>query len=261
MEPSPELIIASDAAARTVTLTLNRPARRNALHLPLLLALREAVAGAPDLLPRPRLLILRGAGPAFCSGMDLNATGGDPHATAEGVRDVLLALANCPLVTVAAVHGHAVAGGVGLVAACDFAWMAEEARIGLPEVKRGLVPALVNAFLRRQLRERDLRELLLLGEMLPARRALEIGLVSRVVPAAELDAGIAALAASLAGSAPGALAGTKRLLRELAPRSLEDDCRLALETHRAARGSAEAREGAAAFLEKRPPRWETGEEY
>ena len=138
MEPSPELIIETDAAARTVTLTLNRPARRNALHLPLLDALRAALAGAPELAPRPRLLILRGAGPAFCSGMDLSTTGADPHATAEGVRDVLLALANCPLVTVAAVHGHAVAGGVGLVPACHFAWMAEEARIGLPEVNADL---------------------------------------------------------------------------------------------------------------------------
>lgn len=255
MEQPPELLSKADPGTRTLTLTLNRPARRNALHLPLLHALRDAVLAAPATDPAPRFLLLRGAGPAFCAGMDLNATGGDPHATAEGVRDVLLALADCSLVTVAVVHGPAVAGGVGLVAACDFALMAEDARIGLPEVRRGLVPALVNALLRRQLRERDLRELLLLGELIPAGRAWEMGLVSHVVPAVELEAAVLALVASLAAGAPGALAATKRLLHDLAPRSLADDFELALQTHRAARDAGEAREGAAAFLEKREPAW------
>ena len=254
----PALLIEPDRTPRAVTLTLNRPAKRNALTRPLLHALREAVATAPGRFPRARALVLRGNGPAFCAGMDLAETGADPHATTEGVRDVLLALAHCPLPTVAVVQGAAVAGGLGLVAACDFAVLAADARVGLPEVRRGLVAALVAVFLRRQLSGRSLRELLLGGELVPAERALALGLVNRVVPNADaLDGAAAETVLAVAAGAPGALAATKRLLLDLAPRGLEDDCRLALRAHEAASRDAgeEAREGAAAFLERRPPAW------
>ncbi|MBV9126920.1 MAG: enoyl-CoA hydratase/isomerase family protein [Verrucomicrobia bacterium] len=248
------ILIAPDPAAGTLTLTLNRPDRRNALNLPLLYALRKAVLAAPSV-AGCRALVLRGAGPAFCAGMDLKETADAPHETAEAVRDALLALARCPLVTIAAVQGAAVAGGAGLAAACDFVLLADDARIGFPEVKRGLVAALVAVFLRRQLRERDLRELLLLGELLPASRAVTLGLANRAVPAAELAVETQRLVQELAGGGPHALAATKALLHELWPSTLEADCARALAAHRDARDSAEAREGAAAFLEKRPPAW------
>lgn len=254
----PALLIEPERTPRALTLTLNRPAKRNALTPELLRDLRAAVADAPARFPDARALVLRGNGPAFCAGMDLNATGDAPHAVAGGVRDVLLALANCPLPTVAVVHGPAVAGGLGLVAACDFALLAEDARVGLPEVRRGLVPALVCALLRRQLSGRHLRELVLAGALIPAERALAIGLVNRVVPAHGLDGALHETLFALVSGAPDALAGTKRLLLDLAPRSLEDDYRLALRTHEAALGSDEAREGAAAFLEKRSPAWQKG---
>lgn len=251
----PVLLIEPDRVPHAVTLTLNRPAKRNALHLPLLHALREAVISAPGRFPHARALVLRGAGPAFCAGMDLAETGADPHVTAEGVRDVLLALARCPLPTVALVQGAAVAGGLGLVAACDFAVLASDARVGLPEVRRGLVAALVSVFLRRQLPERHLRELLLGGELLPADRALAMGLANRVVSAGALEGAGAETVFNVVSGAPGALATTKRLLLDLFPRSLEEDCRLAMSAHEAVRGSDEACEGAAAFLQKRSPSW------
>ena len=253
------VLIEHDSAAGVLSLTLDRPQKRNALNLSLLHALRDALLAAPQH-PGARALVLRGAGPAFCSGLDLVDTANVPHEAADAVQDALLALANCPLPTIAVVHGHAVAGGAGLVAACDFALMAEEAKIGYPEVKRGLVAALVSVFLRRQLRERDLRELLLAGELISATRAAAIGLVTRVAPLASLDSEVHELVGVLAGGGPEALGATKHLLLTLAPSSLEDDCARALDAHRAARDSAEAREGAAAFLEKRAPRWAAGQQ-
>lgn len=249
------LLIERPATGRTVTLVLNRPEKRNALDLPLLRALREAIEseGASGV---ARTLVLRGNGPAFCSGMDLAATAGVPHETAEAVRAVLLALANCPLVTVAAVEGHAVAGGAGLVAACDFAVMSATAKIGYPEVRRGLVAALVSVFLRRQLSDRDLRELLLGADLVSAERAAQMGLVNRVVPSpADVAPAVAQIAAQVAQGGPEAIKATKHLLQALQPRTLEQETQIALDLHRHARDSAEAREGAAAFLEKRPPAW------
>lgn len=249
------LLVEFDAARRAVVLTLNRPARRNALDLPLLHSLRETIGSVSRTHPDARLLILRGAGTAFCSGMDLAATAGHAHETAELVRDALLAIAECPLPTLAIVQGAAVAGGMGLAAACDFVVMADGAKIGLPEVRRGLVAALVTVLLRRQLRERELREILLSGELVSATRALEIGFATSVVSSAQLDGEVTRLAAHLAQGGPHALAATKHLLSVLHPRSLREEMDIALNLHRSARDSDEAREGAAAFLEKRAPNW------
>lgn len=248
------LLIERHESGRTVSLVLNRPEKRNALDLPLLRALCEAIEkeGAGS----ARVLILRGNGPAFCSGMDLAATAGVPHETADAVRAVLLALANCPLVTIAAVEGHAVAGGAGLVAACDFAVMAATAKIGYPEVRRGLVAALVSVFLRRQISDRDVRELLLAADLITAERALGMGLVNRVVPtAADVLPAVGEIVKAAAQGGPDAIRATKHLLQALHPRSLEQETQIALDLHRTARDSAEAREGAAAFLEKRLPAW------
>ncbi len=249
------LLVEFDAARRAVVLTLNRPARRNALDLPLLHSLRETVESVSRTHPDARLIVLRAAGSAFCSGMDLAATAGHAHETAEAVRDALLAFAECPLPTVALVQGAAVAGGMGFAAACDFVVVADGAKLGLPEVRRGLVAALVTVLLRRQLRERELRELLLAGELISAARAREIGFATSVVPVVQLDEEATRLAAALAQGGPHALAATKHLLSMLHPRSLRDEMDLAIAAHRSARDSDEAREGAAAFLEKRAPNW------
>jgi methylglutaconyl-CoA hydratase len=238
------------------TIVLNRPERRNALTLDLLNELSAAVKVASDQ-PEERVLILRGAGAAFCTGLDLReaADHTKAHATAEMVARTLVTLSQTRLITIAAVHGAAVAGGAGIMSACDFVVAAERTKIGYPEVRRGLVAGLVMTFLRRQVGERNMRELLLGSELIDAERAKEIGLVNRVVAKDELLNEAQKFAQSVLQAAPGALTQTKRLIEELWWRSVQDDVDLALKYHLQARESSEAREGIAAFNEKRPPTW------
>ena len=251
----PVVLIEKQSPQITV-LTLNRPERRNALTIELMTELIAAVdsASADD---QQRVLVLKGAGKAFCTGMDLNevAETEKAHASAELVAKMLIALSETRLITIAAVHGAAVAGGTGVMSACDFVIAAERTKIGYPEVRRGLVPGLIMTFLRRQLRERDLRELLLGGELFEADRAREIGLVNRVVPREELENETQKVVASILEGAPGALSNTKRLLEKLWPTSVRQDIDQALAFHMEARESTESKEGVAAFLEKRPPKW------
>jgi len=142
------------------------------------------------------------------------------------------------------------------MSACDFALATRETHFAYPEVRHGLVPALVMTFLRRQVRERDARELLLLGERFNADKAQAIGFLNRIVAdVVELDAEVKALTASLLQGAPGALAETKALLRQLWPATLAADLATAHRTHLNARNSPEARESVAAFAEKRTPNW------
>ena len=152
-------------------------------------------------------------------------------------------------------HGAAVAGGAGIMSACDFVVAAEGTKIGYPEVRRGLVAGLVMTFLRRQVGERNMRELLLGSELIDAERARGIGLVNRVVPRDDLMERSAKFADSVLQGAPNALAQTKRLIEELWSSSVKEDVDLALKYHMQARESAEAREGIAAFNEKRKPKW------
>ena len=244
-------------ANAVTTLTLNRPDKRNALNVELLEALCTAldVAGADA---TQRIVVLRGAGPVFCSGLDL-AEAQEParaEQSADLVARALRALATTRLVTIAAVQGAAIAGGAGLMSACDFAVATRDAKFGYPEIRRGLVPALIMTFLRRQLRERDARELLLLGKLFDATHAHAIGLINRVVTdEAALDTEVRTIVSSLLQGAPSALADTKKLLADLWPSPLPRDLDAAHEYHVSARNSPEAREGIAAFLEKRAPRW------
>jgi len=250
------VVLVEKQTSQITLITLNRPERRNALTIELMSELASAIeTAAAD--PNQRVLILRGAGKAFCTGLDLEAAadGSKAHATAEMVARMLLALAQTRLVTIATVHGAAVAGGAGIMSACDFVIAAERTKIGYPEVRRGLVAGLVMTFLRRQLRERDLRELLLMSELIDAKRAQEIGLVNRVVPPDELETTAQQIATAVLQGAPGAITNSKRLLEELWSSSVADDVAVALRHHMEARESDEAKEGIAAFLEKRPPSW------
>ncbi len=235
-------------------IVLNRPERRNALTLELLNELNAAIKVASEQ-PQERVLILRGAGAAFCTGLDLKEAADQTkaHATAEMVAKTLITLSQTRLITIAAVHGAAVAGGAGIMSACDFVIAAEGTKIGYPEVRRGLVAGLVMTFLRRQVGERNMRELLLGSELIDAAGAKEIGLVNRVVAQNDLIDEAQKVADSVLQGAPAALAQTKRLIDELWWRSVKDDVDLALKYHLQARESSEAREGIAAFNEKRKP--------
>lgn len=250
------VVLVEKQTPQITLITLNRPERRNALTIELMSDLSSAIENtAAD--PKQRILILRGAGKAFCTGLDLQeaAESAKAHASAEMVARMLLALADTRLITIATVHGAAVAGGAGIMSACDFVIAAERTKIGYPEVRRGLVAGLVMTFLRRQLRERDLRELLLTSELIDAKRAQEIGLVNRVVPPNELDVAAQEIAAAILQGAPGAITNSKRLIEELWSSSVAEDVALALRHHMEARESNEAKEGIAAFLEKRLPKW------
>ena len=251
----PVILIEKQSPQITVV-TLNRPERRNSLTIELLNELIAAIKVTADE-PDARVLILRGAGVAFCTGLDLKEAADQKKAqmTAELVAQALIALAETRLVTIAAVHGAAVAGGAGIMSACDFVVAAEKTKIGYPEVRRGLVAGLVMTFLRRQVGERNLRELVLGSELIDAQRAREIGLVNRVVGSDELMNQAQKFAESVLQGAPNALAQTKRLIEELWSTSVKEDVDLALKHHMQARESAEAREGIAAFNEKRKPNW------
>jgi len=240
----------------TAVVTLNRPERRNALTIELmelLCATLQSLAAEA----RRRVVILRGAGPAFCAGLDLDEAAEPALAERSGdcVAETFQALATSPLITLAAAQGAAYAGGAGLLACCDFVVAADDLRICFPEVRRGLVPALATAAMSQRLRQSDVRQLVLLAEPVDARRALGMGLVDRVVAPERLTAEAQQIAATLLKGAPEAVRQTKRLLQELhraAPAVLVSR---ALEFHRQARLSDEAQEGIAAFRQKREPSW------
>ena len=236
--------------------TLNRPERRNALTVELMKELIGAVESI-DADEKQRVLILRGAGKVFCAGLDLQETAltQDAHAAAEIVAKTLITLSQTRLITIAVVHGAAVAGGAGLMSACDFVIAQAHTKFGYPETKRGLVAGLVLTFLRRQLHERHIRELLLTSELIGSQRAVEIGLINRVVAPNELEKELQKTVNDILQNAPGALSNTKRLIEDFWPSTVRQDVERALTHHMQARESAEAKEGIAAFLEKRPPNW------
>src|SRR5213595_3115420 len=250
------VVLIEQKSPQITVLTLNRPERRNALTLELLTELCAAINAASEE-PHVRILILRGAGAAFCTGLDLKeaADQGKAQATAEAVANTLITISQTRLITIAAVHGAAVAGGAGIMSACDFVVAAQRTKIGYPEVRRGLVAGLVMTFLRRQVGERNMRELLLGSELIDAERAKEIGLVNRVVAPDSVMSEAQGFAESVLQGAPGALEQTKPLIDDLWWRSVKQDVHFALKYHMQARESVEAREGISAFNEKRRPKW------
>jgi methylglutaconyl-CoA hydratase len=244
-------------------LTLNRPDRRNALSRGLIAALGDAFARARDD-AAARCVILTGAGPSFCAGMDLaelqeslgskeTAPVWDDALRLAKVYDLIYTL---PKPTVAAVNGPAVAGGAGLVSVCDLALAVPGAKFGYPEVRRGLVAAMVMPHLLRHVGERTARYLLLTGELIDAEEARRAGFVNAVVPAEELLEKALVWARSLAEGGPQALARTKDLLQRFSHQgvSLEE----AAKASAAPRLTEECRQGLQAFFAKRPVPWAPG---
>lgn len=254
---SQPLILLDREMPSVVVLSLNRPERRNALSLAMASELAEAIVSV-EKEAAIRVLILRGKGLVFCAGLDLREAADleMAHRSGQAVARLLETLTCSRLISIAAVHGAAMAGGAGLMSACDLAVAAEGVRIGFPEVRRGLEPALILMNLDRQLRDRDLRELLLLGEPVDAQRALSIGLLNRVVPPEELMAEAYRMADGILAGAPRATAHAKQLILGRRAMSVHEEMKRALEQHLEARNTDEAREGISAFLEKRNPRWQ-----
>jgi methylglutaconyl-CoA hydratase len=242
------------------TITLNRPERRNAMtqemQTELIQALEETAAG------NCRALIITGAGEAFCSGLDLselqamqNKTAADDRTDAERIARLFIALRELPIPTIAAVHGPAIAGGTGLAMVCDFTLATPASKFGFTEVRIGFVPALVSAFLSLQVGEKQCRDLLLTGRLFDAAEAHKIGLVNEVVAHGELMARAQALAEVLLANSPESLKATKQLLINQNSAWLEAAIEAGLEANAASRETDDFREGVAAFLEKRKPKW------
>jgi methylglutaconyl-CoA hydratase len=242
------------------TITLNRPERRNAMTTAMqmeLIAAMEAAAASDA-----RVLVLTGAGDAFCSGLDLselqeiqNKSAAEFRTDAERIARLLLTLYELPLPTIAAVHGPAIAGGTGLATICDFTIATPAAKFGFTEVRIGFVPALVSAFLALQVGDKRSRDLLLTGRLFTAEEALNIGLVNKVVPPDELAGQVETLVRDLIANSPQSLAATKRLLAAQNRPWLDAAILSALEANTLARETPDFREGLAAFLEKRKPVW------
>ena len=257
----PEALVTRHDDGPVAILTLNRPERRNALSRQLMTELEHQLDRV-SLEPRIRSVVLTGAGPVFCSGMDLKEAAKESASAeaeaargghAPGLRRPDPELHTLPKPTIAALNGDALAGGAGLMAACDFAVAADRARIGYPEVRRGLVPAIVMHDLTRLVGDRRARLLLLSGEPIAAAVAVEWGLVNPVTKPEECLAEVDPAGEELRPAGPQAVAAIKRLLDETEgrPKSL----RGAAAVSAAIRVSDEAQEGIRAFLEKRPPRW------
>ena len=243
-------------AARVARVTINRPERRNALAPTTVAALRAAVARAAGD-RTARVLVLTGAGDrAFCAGADLTGLGsaaaaGFP-AELAGLFTDLWALGRP---TIAAVRGYALAGGFGLATACDLVVAADDAVFGTPEIDVGLWPFVASVPLARSMPPKKALELMMTGRRVHAAEAERIGFVNRVLPAAELDAYVDELAAVLAAKPAGAMALGRTSFHDTWGLPAADALARLHPLLATARDSDEAREGAAAFAEKRPPRW------
>ncbi|GAB4188160.1 MAG: enoyl-CoA hydratase [Thalassobaculales bacterium] len=242
------------------TLTLNRPAARNALSVALMAALRQALeAVAAD--PAVAVVVLAGAGPAFCAGHDLKEMRANPgRAAMEGLfaqcADLMTAIVRLPKPVIARVHGIATAAGCQLVASCDLAVAAADARFATPGVNIGLFCSTPMVALTRNVAPKHAMAMLLTGDLVDAAEAQRIGLVNQVVPAADLEAATQALAARIAAKSPLVL----RIGKEAFYRQREMDLDAAyaytagvMTENMMARDAAE---GIDAFLQKRQPRWE-----
>ena len=241
-------------------ITLNRPERRNAISPDMvqeLLAALEALESSPA-----RVVIITGEGKAFCSGMDLEAlrnlaAQSQERNLAETRRMAQLfrRLWSFPKPLIAAVNGAALAGGSGIAMVCDFTVASADAKFGFTEVRVGFIPALVSIYLGRQVGEKIARELLLTGRVFDAAEAQKIGLVARVVPARAVMEAAHELAATLLENSSGSMEATKRLLVKQEEAELDRRIELALAESIAIRSTPDFREGLAAFLQKRKPRW------
>lgn len=245
---------------RIDTITLSVPEKRNAISqrmvADLLAALEQAESGSA------RVILLTGAGKAFCAGMDLDqlrllaqSTHDKNVEDARRVSAMFHRLYSFPKPVIAAVNGTAIAGGCGLATLADFTLAVPEAKFGYPEVKLGFMPALVAVYLRRQIAEKPARDLLLTGRIIDAAEAFRIGLITEVVPAERLLDRAREIAAALIAASPTAVARTKSFLLEFEDAALRADLESAIEANADIRSTPDFHEGVTAFLEKRSPKW------
>jgi methylglutaconyl-CoA hydratase len=240
---------------------LNRPDVRNAFDGLMVTELRKTLFDL-RLVDSVRVIVLGGRGPAFCAGADLQwmkamaaFSREENLREAQALADLFFTVYESPKPVVARIHGAALGGGAGLVAASDIPIAALGTQFGFTEVRLGILPSVISPYVLRKIGESAARELFLTGERFEAVRALEIGLVRRAVPEEDLDATVEARVQELLNAGPRAVAEAKALIREVAGQRVEDIQRYTVERIADVRTSAEGQEGMRAFLEKRKPSW------
>jgi methylglutaconyl-CoA hydratase len=249
------VLVATDGAVATIT--LNRPAKRNALNAAVTAGVRAAVAelsGEAEV----RVIVLTGAGSDFCAGADLEqleqlAAGAGAMENlrdAQSLGELFVQMRHAPKPIVAAVRGNAIAGGAGLAGACDIVLAADDAVFGYPEVHLGFVPAMVMALLRRSVGEKHAFELVARGERLAAHDAQSIGLLNHVYARAEFEHAVGAYVRELAQRSASALALTKRLLYGMDGMSFEAAIARGAEINALARNTDDCRDGVRRFLDR-----------
>lgn len=257
MSPTPAPLLQVSTSAGVTTLTLDSPHNRNALSTPLMTQLRDGLAAAAtdgDV----RVVVLDHTGPVFSSGVDLKET---EAARASGtvpaamMADLLGEVWDFPKPVVARVAGPARAGALGLIAAADIALCSTEATFAFTEVRLGVIPAVISATVLPRLSSRAAAHLYLTGETFDGTRAAQAGLVTEAVPADALDAAVERTCAALVRGAPAALAGAKQLLRRQPATTMADEIAELSQLSVGYFLSEDAREGIAAFRDKRDPAW------
>jgi len=242
------------------TITLNRPDKRNAVSFELV---RELMLALDEVEASPaNVVLITGAGKAFCAGMDLDELKsllGKAHD--ENVKDsatmaaMFRRLYDFPKPTIAAVNGAAIAGGTGLATMCDFTLAAPEAKFGYTEVRIGFVPAIVSSVLVWQVGHKIARDLLLTGRLFDAAEAYRHGLVNEIVSAEQLLPRARELASRLLENSPSSIRATKKLINGFIAKQLDEQIATAIEDNARIRTTADFREGVTSFLEKRKPVW------
>jgi enoyl-CoA hydratase/carnithine racemase len=245
--------------------TLNRPDVHNAFNEMLIAELTDCFARLSGD-AAVRAIVLRGAGPSFCAGADMTWMGKmagysweENLEDARAAQRMFAAIAECPKVTIARVHGAAIGGGAGLAAVCDIAVAAEDAKFALSEVRLGLVPAIIGPYVVEKIGIGAARALFVTGERFGAEEARRFGLVHQVAPAAELDAAVQQKVDLILQAGPEAVATAKRLLRDIAGKTPQEAADITVECIASLRVSPEGQEGIRAFLEKRKPSFSQAE--
>ena len=254
MSESERVLLAVQGGVLTVT--LNRPEKKNAIDTPMIAALLGAIERA-DLDAEVRVVALRGSGADFCAGMDLNELLASADKTVEENRqaalrfgEIFIRIRRLPKPVVAVVHGRALAGGCGLATACDLLVAAESAKLGYPEVQRGFVPAIVMTLLKRTVGEKVAFDLAATGRILSAPEAAELGLVSRVYEDSDFEEQVGEVLRALAASSASALAFTKQQFYQLDGLRFEDGIRLGADVNAVSRTTPDFRATLQTFLRK-----------
>ena len=254
-----------ESSEHVAMITLNRPDKRNSINTQMIADLQSALDAVE--ITHARVVVLTGAGKAFCAGMDLallqaiaTQSPSENQEDSRRMAKLFRRIWSYSKPMIAAVNGHALAGGCGIATLCDFTIAVPEAKFGYTEVKIGFLPAIVSVFLMRQIGEKRARDLLLTGRMVDGPEAKELGLVNEIVSAERLMARVNELAEVLIAASPSSITRAKRLLVSAAAISLDADLERAILENAHMRHTPDFKEGVASFLEKRKPIWQDGTE-